>query len=55
MSVFYGYEDKTEKEIDELNTSVDNELPITGGKMKVDIDMSVWRIKTIQRQYMITT
>ena len=47
MSVLYGYEDKTKKEIDELNTSVVSKLPISGGKMKGDIDMPLWRIKNI--------
>ena len=47
MSLFYGYEAKTKNDIDELKTSVDNKLPITGGKMEGDIEMSLWRIKNI--------
>ena len=43
MSLFYGYVD----EIDELKTSVYKKLSLSGGKMKGDIDMSLWRIKNI--------
>ena len=35
MSLYYGYE------------HVHNKHPITGGKMKDDIEMSFWRIKNI--------
>ena len=47
MSLYYGYEDNTKKEIDELKTSVDKKLSLSGGKMEGDINMSLWRIKNI--------
>ena len=47
MSLFYGYEDKTKKEIDELKTGVDKKLSLSGGNMEGDIDMSLWRIINI--------
>ena len=47
MSLFYGYEDKTKNEIDELKTSVDKKLSLSGGKMESDINMSLWRIKNV--------
>ena len=43
MSLYLGYVD----EVDELKTNVDKKLSLSGGKMKGDIDMSLWRIKSI--------
>ena len=47
MSLFYGYKDKTKNEIDELKSDVDEKLSLSGGKMKGDMNMSLWRIKNI--------
>ena len=47
MSLFYGCQEKTKNEIDELKSEVDNKLSLSGGKMCGDIDMSLWRIKNI--------
>ena len=47
MSLYYGYEDKTKNDIDELKSDVEEKLSLSGGKMKGDINMSLWRIKNI--------
>ena len=52
MSLHYGYEDKTKNDIQELKSEVDEKLSLSGGKMKGDIDMSLWRIKN-RHLYMI--
>ena len=38
MSLFYGYTDKTQEEIEKLDT---DKLSINGGTMKSDINMSL--------------
>ena len=47
MSLFYGYEDKTKNYIEDPKKDVEEKLSISGGKMKGDINMSLWRIKNI--------
>ena len=47
MSLYYGYEDKTKNDIDDLKNEVDERLSLSGGKMKGDINMSLWRIKNV--------
>ena len=47
MSLYYGYEDQTKNDIDELKTSVDKKLSLSGSKMEGDMNMSSWRIKNI--------
>ena len=42
MSLFYGYTDKTQEEIEKLDT---DKLSINGGTMKSDINMSLWAIR----------
>ena len=47
MSLFFGYEDKLDR-IDEVEEEVKNSyLPLDGGKMKGNIDMSLNSIKKI--------
>ena len=40
MSVYYGYEDKTKNDIEELKSDVAEKLSLSGGKMKGDINVS---------------
>ena len=42
MSLFYGYTDKTQEEIEKLDT---DKLSINGGTIKGDINMSLWAIR----------
>ena len=42
MSLFYGYEDKTQKDIENLD---DNKLSINGGKMKGNKNMNLYAIR----------
>ena len=41
MSLYYGYEDKTKNDIDELKSDVEEKLSLSGGKMKGDINVSM--------------
>ena len=47
MSLFYDYEDEVKNDIEELETDMEGKLSLSGGKMKGDINMSLWRIKNI--------